>query len=113
MLHRNYAFVGLVAAGVFVATVPMKRTLTFDELGEEDSVAASVRCAPPVFDLLGIGTDDGGWFNYAPNSGIVFTPSRVQCRPAAWWRTGFGALLIAAGSALLLWSRRSTRLRHT
>jgi hypothetical protein len=49
----------------------------------------------------------GGWFNYAPNNGLVFSPARSwPLRPAAVWSV---AVLAWAGLAFLLLRRADDR----
>jgi hypothetical protein len=42
---------------------------------------------------------DGGWFNYAPNSGFLYSPN---CSPSVWSYAAGGAFLLLAIAALLL-----------
>jgi len=42
---------------------------------------------------------EAGWFNYAPNSGLLYSPN---CGPSAWSYVAGGAFLVLAIAALLL-----------
>jgi hypothetical protein len=53
-------------------------------------------------------TYEGGWFNYAPSSGLVFSPSG-----ASWGTTLFVCgFFLAAWTAVALWLLRSAALRR-
>jgi ABC-type uncharacterized transport system permease subunit len=42
---------------------------------------------------------DGSWFNYIPNSGLLYSP---MCGPSAWSYVTGGVFLVLATAALLL-----------
>jgi hypothetical protein len=78
---------------------------------------ARVPCARPISgafqDLFDDQGESGGWFNYAPNSRVTFSPAgkvkdRVPCTTSARWRLGGGlALVLAGAAALVVWTRQS------
>ena len=107
---RHVVPLALVVAGVLIASVPTTQTRTI-EMPDGTSVSVSFRCVAPALDVLGFGGEEAGWFAYAPNSGATFAPSStpVSCRPEAYWRTGAGAALVAAGVALAYGSHRARR----
>jgi hypothetical protein len=47
---------------------------------------------------------DGGWFNYAPNSGVVFSPSNAM----PWWEHALPyAIALVLWTALAFWLVRA------
>jgi MYXO-CTERM domain-containing protein len=97
----------LAVAGVLVATVPSSRAATFS--GDGQAISVSFRCKVPVFDVLGVGDEGGGWIAFAPNTSKAFTSGRISCRPEAYWRSATGAALVAAAVLVLITTRRRRR----
>jgi hypothetical protein len=73
----------------------------------------TVACGTPT--NIAFRSDDmgeNGWFNYSPNSGVVFSPGGPPpflCRASAQRRILVGAGLFLAGFVVLVASRWATR----
>jgi hypothetical protein len=69
-----------------------------------------VPCERPIVGAWSSGGSDGGWFNYAPNSSVTFSPGAhpPACVTSARWRLAGGIVLLVFGAgALVLWTRQS------
>lgn len=123
-----------VVAGVALAVVPFHAHLGFEPMTDllpgasstpnakflsndlrhfGQSTTVTVACGVPT-NIAFRSNDVGGngWFNYAPNSGVVFSPGGpppVICRAPAQRRILVGAGLFLAGLAVLVASRWATR----
>jgi hypothetical protein len=123
-----------VVAGVALAVVPFRAHLGFEpmtdllpgasstpnaklmsnDLGHfGHSTKVTVACGVPT--NIALRSDDvgeNGWFNYAPNSGVVFSPGGPPpflCRAPAQRRILVGAGLFLTGLVVLVGSRWATR----
>jgi hypothetical protein len=72
--------------------------------------AARIPCERPITGAWSSSDRDGGWFNYAPNSSVTFSPGDhpLECTSSARWRLGGGVVSMLGGiAALVLWTRQS------
>jgi hypothetical protein len=99
------AVVGVLVAGagLMLAVLPFSQQIDIPiDRGDGEIIptSASHRCATPLANAFRPAPPpaDGGWFAYAPNTGLVFSPG--QCVEPSRRRLGVGAAALVVGASV-------------